>query len=172
MWCSSRADISRPLDARAPSWSWAAVDGEVHYRWGKEGKTAEARGLEVLGYHVELRSSASEFGEVDPSKCMLRVRGYVAELEWDAERQRLYTVERRADYRVTGADVGRTQADALEVSARRRNMDVWALIVQEEPCRGLVLERIAGDRFRRVGIFYRFWEPNASPFERRTITIV
>ncbi|KAF2623385.1 HET-domain-containing protein, partial [Macroventuria anomochaeta] len=30
MWCSSRSDISRPATQRAPSWSWASVDGEVH----------------------------------------------------------------------------------------------------------------------------------------------
>ena len=165
MWCASRADIARPLDTRAPSWSWAAVDGEVHHRWCEAGITTGPRGLRVVNFHVELRSSASSFGTVDPSKCMLRVEGHVAELRWDWEWNQLYT-------RSPWSSVGRTQADTLDMGVQDRYIDVWALIVQEEPCRGLLLERIGSDKFRRVGIFYRFWEPEASLFERRIITIV
>ncbi|KAF2026724.1 HET-domain-containing protein, partial [Setomelanomma holmii] len=32
MWCSNRSDITRPLAHRAPSWSWASVDGEIHHK--------------------------------------------------------------------------------------------------------------------------------------------
>lgn len=102
---------------------------------------------------VEMRARTLRFGEVDLSKCVVRV-------------------ERRVGYGVASWTCGGHRRMLWRGGTWRRCMDVWALIVQEELCCGVVFQRIAGDKFRRVGIFYRLWELDTSSFERRTITIV
>ena len=114
---------------------------------------------------------SSHFGSVDPQQCMLGLEGDLAEVYWHNDRKRIF------EWRPDSGDplereIGRSQADALEMVTHSIGMHAWALVIQEEPCRGLMLMKIDEGRFRRVGIFYRIWDTDACRFERRVIEII
>jgi hypothetical protein len=195
MWSSIRSDISRPQVLRAPSWSWASVDGEVSHDWSS---LHDVDALRVLECHVSALNISSPFGEVDPLRSTLKVEGEIAPLYWREDKKYIYRVARAA---ITGAeenvDVGRTHADAAEkipwtvLEMRKGNrqgaietedvevMPVWALMVMRVrgsagSCRGLVLVKADGgdEIYRRVGIFFRCWQEAECAFEKRVIEIV
>jgi hypothetical protein len=170
MWCTTRADITRPVVQRAPSWSWAAVDGEVHHEWCLV--ALGPRCPQVLRCVAPPVSRASPFGAVDAKACVLSVEADMALLYWHDDRRRIFARRPEQGEMSDDQEIGRSQADALERGERGGRMEVWALLVQEEPCRGLLLVEADEGRFRRVGVFYRIWELGACRFERRVVDIV
>lgn len=170
MWCSTRSDITRPVVQRAPSWSWAAVDGEIHHNWCPT--ALDSGSPRIINCTTAPTSRSSPFGSVEPQQCMLRLRGYLAEVYWYRDRKRLYPWKPDAADFQDLPEIGRSQADALEVSTHGTGIKAWALLIQNDPYRGLLLVHVDGDKFRRVGIFYRIWETDACQFEQRMIEIV
>ena len=67
---STRLPGTRPRDYRAPSWSWASVDGDVDWYHPVVDYKRQA---EVIEVHVDLVDPAYPFGEV--SGGVLRIRG-------------------------------------------------------------------------------------------------
>ncbi|KAF2793742.1 HET-domain-containing protein [Melanomma pulvis-pyrius CBS 109.77] len=198
MWSSIRGDISRPSAQRAPSWSWAAVDGEITHEWCP---LHDLDTLSLLNCHVSPLNSSSPFGEVDPLSSVLRVQGEIAPLYWREDRKYMYRItQNRVDGVEEKVDVGRTQADAAEsipettltMKVRQQNgvveskeitvMPVWALIVTRNSgsagsagvIRGLVLAKVDGNEntFKRVGIFFRTWQEVECGFQRKAVEIV
>ncbi|KAL5349783.1 hypothetical protein ACLOAV_004816 [Pseudogymnoascus australis] len=71
--------LPRPKEYRAPSWSWASVDGMVH-----AGGITEVFEFETTGIDVALLHADHPFGRVREG-CQIHVRGLLIELEWDPE---------------------------------------------------------------------------------------
>lgn len=64
----------RPAEYRAPSWSWASVDGPVVFHDGVTPEVSE-RDLQVLDARIDLKDQSAPFGEVVYGS--LTVRGWV-----------------------------------------------------------------------------------------------
>jgi hypothetical protein len=101
MWSSKRSDISRPTVARAPSWSWASVDGEITHDWCPP---PLAGALEILECCAPPLSVASPFGSIDPLKSILRVRGELGKFYWRKDRQYIFTLPPEPDDWMEGWD--------------------------------------------------------------------
>lgn len=94
---------SRPTAYRAPSWSWAAVDGQVrfeHFRFPM------AESLEFVDCQVQLVSAEAPYGAV--SAATLTLRGRVRKVLWSAARDCLFDAETRSKF------LAETIPDALE----------------------------------------------------------
>lgn len=65
------ANVARPAAYRAPSWSWAAVDGEVSHHEGFSDATVAAV-AEVVKREVVLKDAALLFGEMTGGSLVLR----------------------------------------------------------------------------------------------------
>ncbi|KAH7394194.1 heterokaryon incompatibility protein-domain-containing protein, partial [Phaeosphaeria sp. MPI-PUGE-AT-0046c] len=168
MWCSVRTDISRPLARRAPSWSWASVDGEVHHHWCTTRTGSYA--TKIIKCDIHLVSDASPFGPVDASRCVLHVEGKLIKAFWQSDRKYISTVLRyRMDTEFGTEEVkelevygegGRTHADALESDTLA---EVWVLPITADPVRGLLLAHVEGNTYRRVGLVSRMWSEPCMP---------
>ncbi|KAH8724540.1 heterokaryon incompatibility protein-domain-containing protein [Phaeosphaeriaceae sp. PMI808] len=163
MWCSQRSDITRPPVRRAPTWSWASVDGEITHDWCLMAQDADAS--TVIGCHIAPTSKSSPFGSVNPLQCALRIECKLIKAYWGSDGKYVYSAKDGWER------VGRTIADALEENLQ---IDVWVLPITKTPIRGLLLVSVGGDVYRRVGLVTRMWD-DASPtqlHERQTILIV
>lgn len=165
----------RPGEFRAPSWSWAAVDGEIKM-WMHEfmPSTIEINvdGVEVEGF---LGSSASliksSFGQVTDT--IIIIKGKTAPAVWHWDKQLI----------VLEGEKFLAHADALEDNAK--NVLVLVLLVAEpnwenspgtKRC-GLLLSAVGTDTYRRVGFFeclnfHTDCNRVFSKFETRTIRLV
>lgn len=196
MWCSNRSDITRPIVSRAPSWSWASIDGEVHHSWCPSGIHAEAP--KIIECRIALVSNSSPFGPVNPAQSILRIRGTLIKAIWEENREYIAVVaidtpinpKARDEVKILQSDPfedfqsarapqpmffgrrdGRTHADALEDYPPK---EVWVLPITKDPIRGLLLAHVEHDRYRRVGLVLRLWADDLQPrhTEVRTIIIV
>lgn len=177
MWCSTRSDISRPLTHRAPTWSWASVDGEIHHDWcAKSGRSILPNLIEC---RVTPASPSSPFGPVIPEMCSLRISTSLISVIWQGDRKyisvethkRKWPGNDEYDQEKILQKVGLTQADALEESLPT---EVWVLPITIWPVRGLLLEHVQHDTYRRVGLVLRLWDEKLmdSPKFRQAITLV
>ncbi|PSN62761.1 HET-domain-containing protein [Corynespora cassiicola Philippines] len=170
MWSPCRPDISRPLHRRAPSWSWASVDGEISHIWCLS--TIIVDSFQVLMCRVTPASPSSPFGSIDLSRTILRVEGDLAKVFWRNDKTYIYVCDGSQGEGSTML-VGRTLADADEyVPQEDGSLVVWALALTKNPPRGLLLAHISGDEYRRVGIFIRIFEERRVKFERTRLSIV
>lgn len=166
LWCSDRCDISRPLIERAPSWSWVSVDGAINHRWCEVNSELS---LSLLSCEVTPVSTSSPYGAVIPGRCSLQVEGCLARVSWGDRRTYIYadihhletdpsrkrkfsdTLDQENAFR----KVGRTQADAAH---EEHIEDVFVLPITSDPVRGLLLQHVRGDTYRRVGLVQRLWD--------------
>jgi hypothetical protein len=182
MWCSNRSGISRPVAQRAPSWSWASVDGEVHHNWCPLINGEYAAHVEYCYTTPVLLSSP--FGRIDTTRSALRITGELTPVIWLGDRKYIYVtmpveqVDGTTGVRTAPEDmlvrVGRTQADAMEtLPAEGGYTTVWVLPIMKEPTRGLLLLHLRDDEYRRVGLvlWMRDGKSYSSGAERRTISI-
>ena len=170
MWCSARSDVTRPVVPRAPSWSWAAVDGEVNHDWCS--LELGPRRPKILYCRVTPISPSSPFGAVDTLNCGLRLEADLARVYWAKDRQCIYGFREERTDQTTQKQIGGAHADALEISTVDTVPSVWAMIISDEQCRGLLLSRVLPRVYRRAGIFSRIWEPDEFHFERMIIRIM
>jgi hypothetical protein len=183
MWCSVRADISRPVARRAPSWSWASVDGEVHHNWCPT--TVGSDAPKIVRCDIRLVSDSSPFGPVDASRCVLHIEGKLIKAFWQSDRKYISTVigyrmttnsetgesEEVDIYREAYTEGGRAHADAIESDSLA---EVWVLPITMEPVRGLLLAHVEGNTYRRVGLVSRLWSKTFMPrdLEIRKLSII
>lgn len=179
MWCSNRSDITRPLVRRAPSWSWASVDGEIHHNWCRSDISPDAP--EIIECHIAPISQASPFGSIDTTRCVLRIKGKLIKAFWHESKRyvSLPLTRYTQNNPVTGVEeeveefssAGKTQADAIEII---HPTDVWILPVTTHPIRGLLLAHVEGNVYRRVGLVLRLWIELFMPEddETRVISII
>ncbi|KAF2500607.1 HET-domain-containing protein [Lophium mytilinum] len=171
LWSSARSDISRPTVHRAPSWSWAAVDGEVSYKWCP---TSFSDPAIVIDCRATPASLDAPYGALNPTlSAYLKIQGLMKRFKCGTTRQRLIEVATIEDP-TNATHIGRAQGDADE----KLPVDeygwsyVWALVVVENPMRGLLLVPVREGYYRRVGLFYRLWGEGLEGFETDTITII
>lgn len=171
LWCSNRSDITRPTVQRAPSWSWASVDGEINHKWCPVDMGYNF--MKIVSCQVTPVSALSPFGRVDPRRSMLQVDSDIAPVYWDVATEKLF---RMASDEPGGGekrvDIGRAQADAFEDILGTGTPLVWAMVVVRQPLRGLLLSEVGDDIFRRVGIFFRVSNERCCQFERKIVSIV
>ncbi|KAF2827622.1 HET-domain-containing protein [Ophiobolus disseminans] len=174
MWCSNRSDISRPLAQRAPTWSWASVDGEIHHNWCPVDPGPHAP--KIIECHITPVLQASPFGPVDPNQCILRIQGNLIQAIWQEDRRYISTARAQRRINPNREDEfyhrsGRTHADACEDNWPT---EVWVLPITKDPIRGLLLAHVERDVYRRVGLVLRLWENTFMPAddEVRKICII
>ncbi|KAH7089648.1 heterokaryon incompatibility protein-domain-containing protein [Paraphoma chrysanthemicola] len=162
--------LPRPKVWRAPSWSWAAVDGIVaSSRLFLRGKS----NLVVHEAKAQPVSPFAPFGALQADQCYLIVEGDLKQLwvKTDACHGDLFSSE---DSEI---EIGFSSLDALEPAANKLNgySPAWALFL--ENYRGLLLSPTEDGCFRRMGTFSSFLEhkPNkvwSEDIRRQRIKIV
>lgn len=183
MWCSVRDDISRSVVRRAPSWSWASVDGEVHHNWCPT--TVGAVAPKIIKCDIRLASNASPFGPVDASRCVLHIESKLIKAFWQSDRKYISTVTghrmitnseageaKEMDvHRESHTNGGRKHADALESDSLT---EVLVLPITTDPIRGPLLAHVEGNTYRRVGLVSRLWSKTLMPqdMEIRRLSII
>jgi hypothetical protein len=169
MWSSNCPDISRPHIQRAPSWSWASVDGEIDHSWCPINLGENAP--QIIKCHVPPISPASPYGSVDSNEAMLQIAGELACVYWHADRKVISWMPDSPQ----STCVGQTQADPRDNETfAGEHAAVWVFPIVRNPIRGLLLAHVEGDRYRRVGLVTRLWneEPMRDRFEAKTITLL
>ncbi|PPQ96975.1 hypothetical protein CVT26_006431 [Gymnopilus dilepis] len=68
------ASLPRPVDYRAPSWSWASVDAKLDLHTFGAPPSAATYEAEVLGVDVALKNETLQFGEVADAKLFLKAK--------------------------------------------------------------------------------------------------
>jgi Heterokaryon incompatibility protein (HET) len=145
----------RPSEYRAPSWSWASVDGAIT-GIGTYGR--EALSIEILAYSVEPVSISAPY--LSMLSGYLTLKGRLREDIWDRKRQKLLQAMGR-NYQKDDAPDG--LVDALETDLLENEdgtVPVFCLLMGEGGGRsgtpyGLILvkETEGLKRYRRVGYF-------------------
>ncbi|KAI0130530.1 heterokaryon incompatibility protein-domain-containing protein [Xylariales sp. AK1849] len=137
--------LPRPSDYRAPSWSWAAVDGKVEYDMNLTISTPRAT-AEILQCTV---SPASELERYTRYKAgILRIHGKTALLDFDVHpRSRTLCVPPKLENL-------RFHGDAADLW-KRDSVQVCLLQITQEwgSVKGLVLKETEHNGYRRVGYF-------------------
>lgn len=160
----------RPGKYRAPSWSWAAVDGRVVY--GDFDSRLDPGRSDIMGCHVlecevSLVNRDLPFGRIDGG--VLRVRSSLKRVTWNpgAPLPKLYECSvqdkdgpQRHEAGVFQEGVHRSLGDAFPDSLDEVSSPIgeaWALPilwnVEETYVVGLVVVAASGNYFRRVGYF-------------------
>jgi hypothetical protein len=146
----SEEKFPRPLIYRAPSWSWAAIDGNVENFWQSVPVDPY---LSVVSHAIQLVEPAAPFGAVLSGR--LTLKGLLKETLWDGGRL-FSTSSADTQYLVsTAVDAVETEFSHEETSF----INVWCLQIhpfnelsQRGPS-GLILARERGQTFRRLGTF-------------------
>ncbi|KAH9850577.1 heterokaryon incompatibility protein-domain-containing protein [Lenzites betulinus] len=160
------SDIPRPAEYRAPSWSWASLDG--HVKVGGRGLGAFPHGTpvaEVVRCEVALEDAALPFGQVLAGSLVLR-----------AASVRCVLHKRENTFYIGLQTAQQAQHDADEVEANTKYSGEWFLDCDADAettgkqwvvplwedewwLEGLIVTRVRSDPpgrevFRRVGFFY------------------
>ncbi|PON25218.1 hypothetical protein TGAM01_v205904 [Trichoderma gamsii] len=153
----------RPEKFRAPSWSWAAIDGPVVPGYSLQAFNEDDPECEILECDVTLKNTALPFGEVTGG--FLRLSAAVNEVMWDPLEGKIFmpttteaSNEEKYQDRGRGEYLGICEADceeALDPAAK-----VWAVPLRStsqtaQMIEGLLVVRSFSDNgvFCRVGAF-------------------
>lgn len=155
--------LSRATVYRAPTWSWAAFDGQVH--WPARWRTIQPE-CEVVGVDVAMANPTGQVlgGVVTISGKLRRVDGFEAytEKDWKARLSLSYShAVMLRGCRVADGDIDCGEGDL-------GGGTVWALLLASSPASptdeieesyvgamfGLLLRQVTAERFRRTGTFW------------------
>jgi Heterokaryon incompatibility protein (HET) len=159
-----------PKYYRAPSWTWAAVDYATF--WHKPDKDQKvAFYIEVEDCTVSPSTDELPFGPVDSGS--LTLKGSLKEVFWNSEIQsktgtsHVYLSSSAQD--ALGEGVPDTVESRPKVSKHVYFLGLWAHKEADKESgtmpRGILLERISGITFRRIGAFIPFKDTTAEFFE-------
>lgn len=165
LWKKKRnREYGRPEKYRAPSWSWAAVDGEV--LWEHESNKGVIS--EVKDWNVELKSPKTPYGEVTGG--FLLLSAIVKPVIWNPEEFELFETTGGGGRALssheesTNGEMGYVVADAIEPASDSLRQ-VFAAVVKDTGTTllGIILEPTWGDNdkgghcgmniYRRIGWF-------------------
>lgn len=143
----------RPTNYRAPSWSWASIDGLVEYRYMEEKKAKASCTIQSKIVHCQVTLAREDipFGEVLAATLTLNSHMKKAKLESESESGH---VSVQLDSDAEPVKIGWANIDAIE-----KKDEVWItpLIWDKEgtSIEGLILAAASagGNCFRRVGHF-------------------
>jgi hypothetical protein len=161
LWQKSEEDrFPRPAVYRAPSWSWAAIDGHItpafsmHY-WGEDKPECE-----ILQCEVTLASDIMPFGEVTSG--FLALNAVLKKILWDPAEGKMFALKtavtdasETSPVNCQNALLGAAYPDSVEDVSNGRGQ-TWAIPLRSssgvsEVVEGLIVVR--GGFFRRVGVF-------------------
>jgi hypothetical protein len=181
LWVANRSEkpVSRASRKRAPSWSWAAIDGQVSYYWPLSRITEESLlvpQLKLVSHHIDI-TGLDPMGEVMGGA--LTVSGYLKKVSW------LPPPSRRSGVSITSSDTwyilpdfawGKCLFDSESVGTLD---NLWCLVITVEvkSVNCLMLDYSACEgNYRRVGFarLRRVTNMRAllSSFQISTITVV
>jgi hypothetical protein len=182
--------MKKPNNYRAPSWSWASIDGEIAWKTWQDCHEAKCKMHCILLEAQTTPVGLDKFGGVKDG--FLKLSGGVPEVEisWaggDRHPRHPWRLH-SGGYELATADIDGDRREPGSRSARRK---CWAILVatctdEASPPRGFLLTRVGNQRdgveeYQRVGIFrvfpdvfqdmdriVHFWEQ----LPRQTILIV
>lgn len=159
---NSASQHPRPEKVRAPSWSWAAIDGPIIPGYSLQFFNEEHPECEILECDVTLKDKALLFGEVTGG--LLRLSAAVNEVMWNSSRNKIFipptefAAEEGHQDRFQGEPLGICEADceeALDPAAK-----LWAVPLRSTNKTAQMIEGLLVVRddsgscvFRRVGAF-------------------
>ena len=143
----------RPTNYRAPSWSWASIDGLVEYRYVEEKKakancTTES---EILDCHVSLAREDMPFGAV--SAATLTFNSHIRKVQLESKSKSGHASV-QLDREAEPVKIGWADIDAME-----KKDEVWLTLLiwdkEGKSVKGLILAAASKSEkyFRHVGHF-------------------
>ncbi|KAI0098570.1 HET-domain-containing protein [Nemania sp. FL0031] len=158
LWYQSREPAPRPNQYRAPSWSWAAVDGEI----SSAAVTYAGAVCTVLDCNAEPKSGLNLYGEVTTGVLVVNV--ILKQMTWAPAQGELFET---GGILANGADdshpehgeIGYTAIDAAEEVTTLSRLEVTAAMLAEteRTLLGILLVPVTSagtrDTYRRVGWF-------------------
>lgn len=148
LWQACSYTHPRPSQYRAPSWSWAAIDGAVNFRQDSSPDPE----LKFIASDIVLKDPQVPYGDIE--KATISIQGWLAALWWTKDRTVLSLTENGdAPYDELLAF---TFPDAEDITG---NLPVWCLQVgkyepgTDEGPHGLILATEDGRTFNRLGSF-------------------
>jgi hypothetical protein len=163
MWAVKSTRSPRPKDFRAPSWSWAAIDGSVHLAWDVRAGNVS---LQVLECHTKPVFPAARYGAVTNGHLVVRGRlRRVVLLDLDYE-----GTDYRGLFRIREPGGPEFRAplclDAIEQEFSDNLQQPLEIAMLEmyrygEATRlGLVLREVGSQKFSRLGLFSQQFDPS------------
>jgi len=151
MWENTGRQLQRPLGSRAPSWSWAAIDGPV--QTFRQSLFVDPH-LSIISHAIQLVEPTAPFGAILSGH--LTLKGLLRKVLWDG-----FSL-----FPASSTDIGylaSTTEDALTESefshSKTGFIEVWCLQIHpfdkstHKGPSGLILVRERERTFRRLGIF-------------------
>ncbi|KAH8624427.1 hypothetical protein IG631_21166 [Alternaria alternata] len=160
LWATSESEIAkRPVRYRAPSWSWAAIDGRVD--WPSMFEFVGTKILcKLLDVEIQLLRSQQPYGAVTAGR--IQVYGEVKQVLWSADRK---TVKDNGNQAATTDGIMQTFPDVREHNAHGmivhvlkvamcscRRFSIGNKLYQLEYVEGILLEHIGNEVYQRVGL--------------------
>ncbi|CAN9425949.1 unnamed protein product [Alternaria alternata] len=156
LWTTYDSEIAkRPVRYRAPSWSWAAIDGRLH--WPSMQELMDAEILCTLpNVEIQPLRSKQPYGAVSAGR--IKVHGEVKQVLWSADRQTIKDDETQAD--VTDG-IMQTFPDVREHNAQDMTVHVLKVAIISSSTMGsgivkrfecILLEHIGNEVYQRVGV--------------------
>ncbi|KAJ6510355.1 HET-domain-containing protein [Mycena sanguinolenta] len=181
LWCKDYENrLPRPDKRyRAPSWSWASVDGRVlPYLLDDRLNIARAeiKSCVILSCDVTLATATLPFGKVASGKLVIQTSMISAAWSPEEPQPKLKKLwPKESDHRPNPILIGDAYPDSVEDIH-----DIFAVPIiwneREQYAAGLIITPLEGDKYRRVGCFH---SPEEAPQgiswivgETRVITIV
>lgn len=175
--------LPRPAEYRAPSWSWASIDGEVDDAGeGESDMVSNTLGFRILGYAVEPVIAGYEFGTIRSAS--LQVEGRLMSFFWRPSKDKFtdqcdgFLAVKSEDDPHPEYQVGDALIDALEPDLVDGSIvtGVAMSIVQRIPGRpaveGMLLLPADEDAYRRIGFFKTVSTAIYDNIELNQLTIV
>lgn len=151
MWGNIGRNFPRPLQSRAPSWSWAAVDGSV--RTLKTSSLVDPQ-LTVVSHSIQLVELTAPFGAVLSGH--LTLKGLFRKVLWDGIS--LFSTS-SPDKKYLASTIADAVFESEFSDYKTGFMDVWCLQIYpfDEATHGgpsgLILTREHSQSFKRLGTF-------------------
>jgi hypothetical protein len=160
LWAISEGEIAkRPVRYRAPSWSWAAIDGRLDWPSSEDLIDAEIL-CTLLDVEIQPLRSEQPYGAVTAGR--IKVYGEVKQVLWSADRKTVKDDKTQAavtnGIMQTFPDVRENNAQDMTVHVLKVAMCsfVHACIMREprglgKHVEGILLEHIGNEVYQRVG---------------------
>ena len=172
---SSQWSLTRPKEYRAPSWSWASVDGQLYFPsfleiGGKSAITPD-RNFKVIDWVISLKLVDLPFGEVIAGKMV--VRAALREATFHPFSSPTLTFDTGSSGGIDQLQSAHGMSDVLEDNFDRsiRCVAMYHQQINEvQQIGGLMLVKLLGSNaiYRRIGIF----TADAREFEECSIGLV
>lgn len=150
------AKNERPEEWRAPTWSWASLDGNIDYTLNALGVKRFDRAV-VMSVDAPPASEENVFGKVTSGQLTIRGPSLASRTAEGLEigpvptEEGPSTLTRRGQEFVTvHFDI---ESDVDKLSQPTTELHFLAMINSPKETYGLVLKRMGGDKFQRVGLF-------------------